>query len=476
MESEKKNIYITTTLPYVNAKPHVGHALEFVQADILARYNRLIGNEVFFSTGTDEHGIKIYQKAQEEGKDPQTYVDEYAEKFNILKEGLDLSFDNFIRTTDENHKKAAQAFWELCEKNGDIYKKKYTGLYCVGCELFVTEKELVNGECPHHPGTKPQEIEEENYFFKFSAYQEKLLKLYTDNPDFVVPNSRFNEIKAFVERGLEDFSISRLKEKMPWGVSVPGDDEHVMYVWFDALVNYVSTLGWPNNKEKFEKFWPVIQFAGKDNLRQQTAMWQAMLMSAGIEPSKQIFIHGFITSDGQKMSKTVGNVIDPFDLINEYGTDAVRYYFARHVHPFEDSDLTVERFKEAYNANLVNGLGNLTSRILQMSGQYLDEPVDISEIKEMPEIGAFVDKYEFNRAMDSLWSCVSDLDGLIDEQKPFKVVKEDKKKAQLQLTHLIKELSRIAEHLKPFMPETAEKILKAIKENKKPENLFPRKD
>lgn len=469
-------VYITTTLPYVNAKPHVGHALEFVQTDAYARYKRIeLGEDrVFFNTGTDEHGIKVYQKACEEGKDPQEYVDEYAEKFNILKEGLNLSYNSFVRTTNEDHKKAAQEFWKRCNENGYIYKKTYKGLYCVGCELFIKEKDLVGGECPDHPGKKPNEVEEENYFFKFSSFGDKLIKLYEDRSDFVVPESRMNEIKAFVSRGLEDFSISRLKSKMPWGVSVPGDDEHVMYVWFDALVNYISAIGWPS--DEYKDWWPVIQFAGKDNLRQQSAMWQAMLMSVDIEPSRQIFIHGFITSEGKKMSKTVGNVIDPFDLINEYGTDAVRYYFLRHVHPFEDSDLTEERFKEVYNANLVNGLGNLTSRILQMSEQYLDEPVDISEIKEMSEIGAFIDRYEFNQAMDSLWSYASDLDCLIDEQKPFKVVKEDKQKAQLQLTHLVKELSRIAEYLKPFMPETAENVLKAIKENKKPENLFPRKD
>jgi len=331
----KRGVYITTTLPYVNSDPHIGFALEIVHADIFARYNRLIGNEVFFNTGTDEHGQKVYNKAIEEGKDPQKYVDEYATKFGNLKKALNLSYNSFIRTTDKSHTKAAQEFWSRCKKNGDIYKKLYKVKYCVGCELEKTDSELKNGKCLLHPNIELEIREEENYFFKFSNYQDKLLKLYGDNPEFVIPSFRFNEIKAFVERGLKDFSISRLKNKMPWGIPVPGDDKHVMYVWFDALVNYISAIGWPD--KKYKKWWPVIQFAGKDNLRQQSAMWQAMLMSAGEKPSKQIIIHGFITSDGKKMSKSIGNVVNPFKLVDEYkefgeyGTDAVRYYLARHV-------------------------------------------------------------------------------------------------------------------------------------------------
>ncbi|HEX7586120.1 MAG TPA: methionine--tRNA ligase, partial [Patescibacteria group bacterium] len=299
----KKTFYITTTLPYVNAEPHIGFALEIIEADVQARFNRQIGNETFFNTGTDEHGLKIYRKAQELGVSPQEYVDQQAKHFLDLKKLLNLSFDNFIRTTDVRHIKAAQEFWCRCEANGDIYKKIYKVKYCVGCELEKSESDLIDGKCPVHPNLELEIIEEENYFFRFSKFQKTLLDLYKNNPDFVIPNFRFNEIKAFVERGLEDFSVSRLKDKMPWGIEVPNDPKHTMYVWFDALVNYVSAIGWPDETKKFNGWWPVVQFAGKDNLRQQSAMWQAMLMSAKIKPSKQIFINGFINVEGRKMSK-----------------------------------------------------------------------------------------------------------------------------------------------------------------------------
>ena len=317
-----KRLYLTTTLPYVNADPHIGFALEIVHADAYARYRRLSGDEVFFNTGTDEHGVKIYRQALAAKKDPQAFTDEYAAKFDRLKEGLNLSYDNFIRTTDPKHKAAAQEFWKRCEAAGDIYKKAYKIKYCVGCELEKTDSELVDGRCPIHPNLELEIIDEENYFFRFSKYAPFLLKLYEERSDFVLPDFRFNEIQKFVERGLEDFSISRLKEKMPWGVPVPGDDSQVMYVWFDALVNYISAIGWPSDEETFNSWWPVTQFAGKDQIRQQAAMWQAMLKSAGLSPSKQIIIHGFITSGGAKMSKSLGNVINPFSIVDEYGTDA----------------------------------------------------------------------------------------------------------------------------------------------------------
>jgi len=468
----KKSVYLTTTLPYVNAEPHIGFALEIVHADIFARYDRLIGNDVFFNTGTDEHGQKIFDKAVEEGKDTQKYVDEYAAKFDNLKTALNLSYDNFIRTTDEHHVKAAQEFWKRCDKNGDIYKKLYKVKYCVGCELEKTDSELVDGKCELHPNKELEIREEENYFFRFSNYQEKLLKLYEDRPDFVVPDYRFNEIKAFVGRGLEDFSISRLKEKMSWGVPVPGDDEHIMYVWFDALVNYISAVGWP--EKSYEKWWPVIQFAGKDNLRQQSAMWQAMLMSAGEKPSKRIVIHGFINVGGQKMSKSLKNVINPYELVKEYGTDAVRYYLARHVNSFEDSDYTDEKFEEAYTANLVNGLGNLVSRILTMSESY-----KVSRSKDVnPKLTNDKDikSYKFSSYVDLIWQDIKHLDERIQEKQPFKLIKTDENEAKKEIEYLLTGLSQIAVNLKPIMPETAEKIIEAIKANKKPDALFPRKD
>ncbi|KKW19256.1 MAG: Methionine-tRNA ligase [Parcubacteria group bacterium GW2011_GWA2_51_10] len=482
-----KAYYITTTLPYVNADPHIGFALEIVQADILARYRALMGDEVFFNTGTDEHGLKIYRKALEEGKETQRYVDECADKYRALKEALNL-FPNlvFIRTTDPHHKAAAQEFWRRCLANGDIYKKNYTIKYCVGCELEKTDSELVNGRCPLHPNLELELIDEENYFFRFSKYREQLLEMYKNRPDFVVPAFRFNEIKKFVERGLEDFSISRLAEKMPWGVPVPDDPSHVMFVWFDALVNYISTLGWPDDEPNFRKFWGTVenpialQLAGKDQIRQQAAMWQAMLFSAGLPPTKQIVIHGFITVGGQKMSKSLGNVIDPIALVGDYGADAVRYFLARHIHPFEDSDFTMERFKEAYNADLANGLGNLTSRIMQLSETNSAVSITVTSPNRATQLPDYfaraLDAFEFHEATNFISSAVQRLDRKLAEEKAFNVVKTDPVIGKAMIALYVNELSAICNMVEPIMPETAGKIRAAIKANKKPETLFPRKE
>lgn len=478
-----KPFYLTTTLPYVNSSPHLGFALEIVQADILARYRALLGDEVFFNTGTDEHGIKIFRKAQEEGKDTQAYVDEYAAKFKMLKGKLNLFPDlHFIRTTDEHHKKAAQLFWLTCMASGDIYKKNYQVKYCVGCELEKTDSELENGRCPLHPTLDIELINEENYFFRFSEYQVPLLDLYARRPDLVVPDFRFNEIRAFVAQGLEDFSISRLKSKMPWGVPVPNDPDHVMFVWFDALINYISTLGWPENKEQFEKFWGIIpspkavQVAGKDNLRQQAAMWQAMLISAELPSTRQIAIHGFITSKGKKMSKSLGNVVDPYTIIDEYGTDALRLYLAKHIHPFEDSDFTMEKFKESYNADLANGLGNLAARIMTLAEANLAGPVAVSDSEFPKEFSTALEKYDYNAAADCVWKLIGDLDKELTDTKPFAVVKEDAEKGKAMITDMLHKLATIAFLLQPIMPTTSEAIAAAIQANKKPANLFPRKD
>jgi len=470
-----KQVYITTTLPYVNAEPHVGTALEFVQADAYARVHRLMGDEVLFNTGVDEHGQKIFDKAKENGEEPQAYADRLAATFSDLKQALNLSYDRFIRTTSPAHMASAQEFWRRCDAAGDIYKKNYQIKYCVGCELEKTDSELdENGCCPLHPTMPIQLIDEENYFFKLSAYNDKLLELYK-NEEFVVPRHRINEIISLIEReGLQDFSISRRADKMPWGIPVPGDESQVMYVWFDALINYVSTIGWPENEKEFEKWWPVVQFAGKDQVRQQAAMWQAMLMSAGLPPSKQIYIHGFLTVGGEKISKSVGNVISPFEVVEKYGTDALRYFYLRHVHPFEDSDVSWEAFDEWYTAGLVNGLGNLVARVMKLAEQHLEEPIDTKDVRAMPDVWNPIEKFEFNRGMDSVWSYIQDLDGLIQEQKPFEVVKTNTIQGQKQIKHLVIEIARIAKHLEPFMPETSEKILAAIHANKKPENLFPR--
>ncbi len=479
-----ESFYITTTLPYVNAPPHMGHAVEFARADMIARHKEMKGVDVFLNTGTDEHGLKIYREAEKKGEDPSKYVDRLSDVFRDLTVSLNMRSDlNFIRTTDEHHKKATEAFWKRCLKNGDIYKKNYKVCYCVGCELEKSLSDLVDGRCPDHPDRELEMIEEENYFFRFSRYQKALLEMYENDPDFVIPDFRLNEIKSFVERGLEDFSVSRLATKQPWGIPVPNDPEHTMYVWFDALVNYVSAIGWPNDIKSFKRWWPVTQYAGKDNLRQQSAMWQAMLMSAGLPCSKRIIINGFIISDGKKMSKSIGNVIDPFDLIKRYGTDALRYYIAREVHPFEDSDMTEDRFKEAYNANLANGLGNSFSRIIKMAHSYevnYGKLPDIDEVLNKTETEKNYHKafesFEINKASDHVWSKISFLDKVIDETQPFKKIKIDRPGAEKDIIRLIHGLWEISVLLIPLMPESAKSIMDAIEKRLPPETpLFIRK-
>lgn len=484
-----KPFLITTTLPYVNADPHIGFALEIVQADCLARYHTLRGDEVFFNTGTDEHGIKILRKAEQEGKDTQSYVDEYAAKFRGLKDRLNLYGDlHFIRTTDAHHKAAAQEFWKRCLVAGDIYKKNYQVKYCVGCELEKTDSDLENGRCPLHPTLDIEMIDEENYFFRFSKYQESLLDLYARRPDLVVPDFRFNEIRTFVAQGLEDFSISRLASKMPWGVPVPDDESHVMYVWFDALINYISTLGWPEDSVSFEKFWGIIpspkalQLAGKDNIRQQAAMWQAMLISAELPSTRQIVIHGFITSGGQKMSKSLGNVIDPYSIVDEYGVDALRLYLLRHIHPFEDSDFTMEKFKDAYNADLANGVGNQVARIMKLAQDNLSKPVDLSEESNtlQPGFCAHLEAFNYNAACDLIWEHIAKTDAYIQEKRPFSLVKSadaaEREEGIRIIEKLVAHVALLATHLEPIIPETAAKMKAAVAANKMPETLFPRKE
>lgn len=471
-----KNFYITTTLPYVNAPLHMGHALEFIRADVIARHHKLLGENVFLNTGTDEHGQKIYKKALEAGKTVQEFVDDAFKVFKSQVSAFGIGDDaHFIRTTDKKHIASAQEFWRRVEKNGFIYKKSYQAKYCVGCESEKTDSELVNGECPLHPGIAIELIDEENYFFKLSALQDKLLSFYKENPNFIVPEFRFNEMKSFVERGLSDFSISRLKEKMSWGVPVPNDDTQVMYVWFDALSNYISTLGWPDDEKNFKDFWEngtPTQYCGKDNTRFQGIIWQAMLIASGITNSHQIIVNGFITGDGGvRMSKTLGNVVDPLMIANEYGTDALRMFLLKEISSFEDSPFTVERFKESYNANLANGLGNLTSRILTLSEKYI-EPVT-----EFPEYKNEILNFDIQKSIEKIWENISELDRFINNEKPFSVVKEDLEKGKMIIKECVLKLSKIAVSLKPFLPETSLKIENLIRENKKPVNpLFLRKD
>lgn len=482
----KPKFYITTTLPYVNSDPHIGFAMEIVRADIIARYKKKKGFDVLLNTGADEHGSKIYLEASKKGIEPQAYVDEYADKFKNLHEALGLSKELiFTRTTAPAQRIAAQEFWKQCQKNGFIDKGLYRVKYCVGCELEKTDSELdETGHCPIHPLREIELIVENNYFFKFSAFQKKLLDFYDQNPDFVVPDFRFKEIKAFVSAGLRDFSISRLKSKMPWGVEVPGDPDHVMYVWFDALVNYISAIGWPYDMQKFESWWPVTQYCGKDNLRQQSSMWQAMLMAAGLPASKQIIINGFININGQKMSKSQGAVADPYAIVKDFGTDTLRYYIARELSPFEDSDYTPEKFLGAYNASLANGLGNLVSRTLKMSDMYfagnVKNEAGVSalsravietveggqktegwsipyEVKEnfIKRYEAGMEKFEINKACDAVFSLISHLDQYISDYEPFKLIKTDKEKTEAVVWNVLYGLYFVAEMLETVMPDTA---------------------
>ena len=472
------SFYITTTLPYVNAPLHIGHALEFVRADTIARYKKLTGHDVYFNTGTDEHGIKVYEKAKEKNIKVQDFVNQGLETFKEQLKMFGVSEDvHFIRTTDEHHQSAAQEFWKQVSKNGYIYKKNYEAKYCVGCESEKTNSELENNECKEHPGIKISVINEENYFFKYSAFGDKLLDFYEKNPNFIVPGFRFNEIKTFVKNELQDFSISRLKSKMPWGVPVPGDSEHVMYVWFDALTNYISTLGWPEDTKNFERYWvngSPTQYCGKDNTRFQGAMWQAMLMAANLPNSHRIVVNGFITgNEGVRMSKTLGNVIDPRDIVKEYGTDALRYFLLKEVSSFEDSPFTLERFKNSYNSGLANGLGNLVSRILTMAQKYNVSHIDSIISLEDSDLNDF----DIKKYMDKIWVKIQDLDKKIQEKEPYKLFKTDFDFAIEIVSSLCTDLSLISKLLLPVMPETAKKILYYLKENKKPEEpLFLRKE
>ncbi len=474
--------YLTTTLPYVNADPHIGFALELVQADFLARLWRERGEEVFFSTGTDEHGQKIFDAAAKAGQEVQVYVDHFADEVRKLKGALDLTNNAFVRTTDPAHLSAAEEMWRRCEKAGDIYKKAYEGWYCVGCERFLTEKDLVGDLCPLHQ-KQPVLLKEENYFFRFSNYRDRLLE-YLSRDDAVMPDWRRAEAIAFVQEGLEDFSISREAARLSWGIPVPGDKSQVMYVWFDALTNYISTLGWPSDREGlFKKFWDegeTLQMAGKDQVRFQSLMWQAMLMSANLKTTDRIFYHGFINSNGQKMSKSLGNVISPYELVEKYGSDATRYILLRHIHPMEDSDVTHEKLDEWYTAHLTNGVGNLVARVMKLAEEHLPIPVQLEESDEVLS-EAFVQKVEafrFNEALDIVFAKVAAADALMAERKPYAAIKSgdtvEREQAREEIAGLVRELAAIATHLAPAMPRAAATIAAAVRTNRKPDNLFPR--
>ncbi len=501
MSDIKKKFYITTTLPYVNAEPHIGFAMEIIRADVIARAKRAQGYDVFFNTGTDEHGQKLYEGAMKENLTPQEYVDKNAEEFLKLIKAFNITNDGFIRTTDEKHIKTAEKFWNICNENGYIYKKNYQVKYCVGCELEKQDSELVDDKCPLHSNRELELIDEENYFFAWSKFEEKLKNLYKENNTFVTPDFRFNEIKSFVYSGLQDFSISRLKSKMSWGVPVPGDDNHVMYVWFDALTSYISTLdfdGYVDEKENnFAKYWlqddnikrEVVQYCGKDNLRQQSAMWQGMLMAANIPSSTKIVINGFIISGGVKMSKSLGNVISPFEIIEKYknhtnyAEEVLRFVLCHEVSSHEDSDVTMDSIQNAYTAYLQNGVGNQVNRVLKLSSTYLSA-VDIEDIllkAEQEKMNAkyleYLNDFKINEAVKMVTEKVKTLDEYIQKTEPFKLIKIEEKKEEAKeiLRNCVLDLLSIGYHLYFFMPRTSMDMYNHIKENKMPEKpLFNR--
>ncbi|MDD2935544.1 MAG: methionine--tRNA ligase [Candidatus Pacebacteria bacterium] len=473
---ETKKFYVTTAIDYANAGPHIGHALEKIQADVVARYQRLLDKDVYFLTGTDEHGIKILRTAEREHKNVTDFVNENSDKFRKLLTSLNISNDYFVRTSDKKvHWPGAQFLWNKIFEAGDLYKANYKGFYCVGCEAFLTEKDLVDGKCPYHD-KEPELIMEENYFFKISKYIKEIRKKIESDELEIYPKTRKNEILAMIDRGVEDISFSRPKDKLSWGIDIPNDDTQVMYVWCDALSNYISALGFgTDDDEDYKKFWPAdLHIVGKDILRFHAIIWPAMLLSARLSLPKKIFVHGFLNSGGKKMSKSLGNVITPEEIIEEYGSEALRYYLLREVTSYEDGDITKEKFKTAYNANLANGLGNLASRIMKMAESNLDRPVDIEREVFSSD---FLDNLEFHKFMDYVWEQISETDLYIQETEPFKLIKVNPAQAKDVIRDLVQKLSSIAVLLEPVMPETAQKIQNAIKENRMPaEPLFVRKN
>ncbi len=472
-----KKFYLTTPIFYPNAKLHLGHAYTTTLSDIVVRYHRLAGHETYFLTGSDENTQKVVLAAKKEDKDVKVFLDEIVENFKKLFGALDISYDQFIRTSDEGvHWPGAIVLWQKLEEAGDIYKKEYEGLYCVGHESFITEKDLVEGKCPDH-GTAPDRIKEQNYFFKLSKYNQAVKEKIESGELKIVPESRRNEILSLLNQGLEDVSFSRPRTATSVGIPVPGDDSQVMYVWCDALSNYITALGYGRDDELYKKFWPAdVHVMGKDILRFHAAIWPAMLLSAKLPLPKSLLVHGFITSGGKKMSKTLGNVIDPEELLQEYGTDAVRYYLARHISPFEDGDITREHFKEAYNADLANGLGNVAARIMTLAQTHLETPVQVEFVPYPKEFVNALSAFEVNRAAEYVWGRIQALDRKITETEPFKLVKTDAEAGKKLIADLVRELAAVDLMLEPLVPNTSKKIIDAIISNKKPETLFPRKD
>jgi len=460
--------YITTPIYYVNDKPHIGHAYTTISADVLARYHRALGEEVFFLTGTDEHGSKVAASAEAAGLSPQEFCDIYSAHFKLAWDELDISNDHFIRTTDEAHQKGVAAFLTRLKEVGAVYEGEYEGLYCNGCEKFITEKDLVDGCCPDHR-TEPELLKEKNYFFKLSDYLPRVEQLIDQGKLKILPESRRKEVLGLFKQELHDFSISR--EHVKWGIKVPFDETQVIYVWVDALANYITALGFgQENEPDFHKFWPAdIQLIGKDILKFHCVFWPALLLAAGLEPPKAIFAHGYFTIDGQKMSKTVGNIIDPNELVQRFGSDVTRYLLLSQ-YPFgADGDIKAENFVIQYNADLANGIGNLASRTLAMAEKYFagQVPEQDDELKgKVAEIWASyqqaMTQFQIDKAIEAFKLLVSLCDGYIDTNKPWVLAKTDQARLAKVIYNLLEAIRHLGIMIYPFMPETAEKMLAAL--------------
>jgi methionyl-tRNA synthetase len=456
----KQYYFVTTSIPYINGEPHVGHTYELIAADVLARYARRSYENVILSTGTDEHGGKVEEKARELGKPVKEYADEMSARWRELGPLVNMSADRFIRTTDAGHEQRAALIWKALKD--DIYKSKYSGWYCTGCEAFVTEAVAKEnkGVCPNHQ--KPYEkIEEENYFFKLSKYSDQIKEAITTGSFKVIPESRRNEILYVVNEGLEDISISRPKDKISWGIPVPDDPKQVMYVWFEALMNYITVLGYPEHSD-FKTFWPAnVQVVGKDISRFHAAIWPGMLLGLNVSLPKTLYVHGFVNIDGQKISKSLGNVIHPREVTEKYGIDALRYYLMRHVPAYDDGDFSWDRIEEVYNNELANELGNAVSRTMAMIIKYQN-----GIIGDMPPSEHDIAQYKtamedcrFDRALEEAWEQVRGLNQYVDEQKPWVIAKDnDYDHLREVLAYMSSCLIEIAELLEPFMPETSAKI------------------
>lgn len=458
------NFYVTTSIPYVNSEPHIGFAMELVQADVIARYMRQNKTPTLFATGTDEHGGKIAEKATEAKITPKQFADRISSSFKAILPLLNISNDRFVRTTDPGHEQRAQLIWKNLSQY--IYKGNYTGWYCTGDEAFFSEQVVKEnkGICPTH--NRPYEkIEEENYFFKLSAFTAQVKQAIETNSLYIIPETRKHEILAVLAEGLEDISVSRPKDKIAWGIPVPGDDSQVIYVWFEALMNYITVLGYPEH-EDFKKFWPAnLQVIGKDILRFHAAIWPAMLMGLKLPLPKTLYVHGFITVDDKKMSKSLGNVVSPKQIVDKYGTDAFRYFFLRHIPSYEDGDFSWKRLDAAYNSELADQLGNAVSRTAAMITRYQKGLIGVIPEPEH-DVGPYraaIEQCRFDKALDEVWEQVKGLNQYIEESKPWEVAKaNDEEHLREVLAYIVGALLEVAGLLTPFMPATAEKIQQAF--------------